>query len=612
MKKHIFYIAAVVFAAFSLQSCLDYTDPGAELNPDTSMDDDQIYQGAADSINYEIEISDEGVQEAMSTLSTSLRQALGGEYSIRGGKEADFPGAHAYQYLFSFGPDMYAQYFVSPHTNYLGGTLRSTYDKSKDFYGGPGGAMTYVKTTIVPLINRPEIDSIPEIKAINLLMYDFCAQEYADIYGPFPYVDNKANKTDYPFTYNDLRTIYVNIVANIDTIVKCLNYYEAGNRSSAYMKVVQQILENYTAFNNDIYNGRTGFDTWIRLANSLKLRMAMHIVKVDPEMAKEWAEEAVASGVIESHQEESVMSPMYMGFSHPLLTISGWGDIRLTASFESLLRSLNHPYITINDTNAGPTVFDTNNGDLTNEEAGTNLKSGTRVVGLRSGIHPGAEQAYAQNMFAGFSALSSEIWSFAPLYIMKWAEVDFLRAEGALRGWDMGGTAEFFYNRGIENAALYESMMGYTWYEDAMEEYMAQENPTDYTYVDPMGETPDMPSVTKIGVKWNDGESQETKLEKIITQKYIALFPYSNEPWVDLRRTGYPKLFPVLNPSDGDGSLSIGNESEQDASNIIRRMPFVYDTTPDENDVMNTGIPALGGEDLQGTRLWWDVDASNF
>ena len=611
MKKHIFYIAAVAFAAFGLQSCLDYTDPGAELNPDTETDTDEIFQGAADSINYQVEISDEGVKAAQTALSTSLRQALGGEYAIRGGKEADYPGPHAYQYQFSFGPDMYAQYFVSPHTTYLGGTLESTYDKSKDFYGGPGGAMGTVKTTIVPLINRPEIDSIPEIKAINLLMFDFCAQEYADVYGPFPYVDNKGNKTTYPFTYNDLRTIYVNIVANIDTIVKCLNYYE-NNRSAAYKKVVQQILEQNTAFNNDRFNGREGFDTWIRLANSLKLRMAMHIVKVDPEMAKEWAEEAVAGGVVESHEQESVMSPMYVGFTNPLLGISGWGDIRMTASFESLLRSLNHPYITVSDTKPSQAVFEMNNGDLINDAAGTNLKAGTRVVGLRSGVHPGAEQAYAQNMYAGFSALNAATWSFAPLYIMKWAEVDFLRAEGALRGWNMGGTAQSFYERGIENAALYESMMGETWYEDAISDYMSQENPVDYTYVDPMGVTPDMPSVTKIGVKWNDGDSRETKLEKIITQKYIALFPYSNEAWVDLRRTGYPKLFPVLNPGDGDGSLLLGNEYEQDATNIIRRMPFVYDSDPDQKDVEDTGIPALGGEDLQATRLWWDVDAPNF
>ncbi len=596
MRKTL-YIAALALGAAGLQSCLDYPDPGSELNPSTTTTSDVIYVGEADNIDYKKDISDRGAQDAATALATQISQALGGEYSMRGGKQADLPGAHAYQYQFSFGPDMYAQYFVSPHYKYLGGTLRSTYDLSKDFYGGPNGGFTLVKNAIVPLLNHPQVDSIPEIKAINLLLLDYSAQEVADIYGPFPYVDYKANKTEYPYTYNDLRTIYVNIEANIDSIVNCLRYYE-DNRSAAYKAVVQNILNNKTMVNLDFQMyGRTGFDTWIRLANSLKLRMAMHIVKVDPELARKWAEEAVADGVVESAEQQSLLAPMFCGFSNPLMQISGWGDIRLTASLESILASLNHPYLT--------NVFDTNNGELRNDDTGETLAKGARVVGLREGIHPGAEQDYAQNMMAGYSALkvNGDI-SMAPLYIMKWSEVDFLRAEGALRGWNMGGTAQFFYERGIENGDMCEPLMGSAWYRDAMDAYMAQETATDYTWHDPMGKTPDMPSVTKIGVKWNEGDSQETKLEKIITQKYLALFPYSNEAWVDMRRTGYPKVFPVLNTSDGDGSLRYGD--------LIRRMPFPGDDAPTKKDIETTGVPALGGADLQGTRLWWDVQGPNF
>ncbi len=596
MRK-ISFLAALAIGAAGVQSCLDYPDPGSELNPSTQTTSDVIYVGKADSINYKVEISDEGVKNAYATLNTNLSQALGGEYSMRGGKEASYPGAHAYQYQFSFGPDMYAQYFVSPHYKYLGGTLRSTYDLSKDFYGGPGGGFTLLKNAVVPLLNHPTIDSIPEIKAINLLLLDYSAQEVTDIYGPMPYIDFKANKTDYPYTYNDVRTIYVNIVANIDSIVNCLNYYE-GHRSAAYKKVVQSILDTKTAVNNDAtMYGRTGFDTWIRLANSLKLRMAMHVVKVDPVLAKTWAEEAVRGGVVESIEQQSVISPIGLGFDNPIMQISGWGDIRLTASLESILASLNHPFLT--------NVFAKNNGELRNDDTGESLAKGTKVVGLRSGVHPGAEQDYAQNMMAGYSALltNGEI-AYAPLYLMKWSEVDFLRAEGALRGWDMGGTAQFFYERGIKNGDICEPIMGSTWYSEAMEAYMAQETATPYTYHDPMGKTPDMESVTKIGVKWNDADDQETKLEKIITQKYLALFPYSNEAWVDLRRTGYPKLFPVLNPSDGDGSLKYGD--------IIRRMPFTGDDAPTKKDIETSGVPALGGPDVQATRLWWDVDCSNF
>ena len=64
------------------------------------------------------------------------------------------------------------------------------------------------------------------------------------------------------------------------------------------------------------------------------------------------------------------------------------------------------------------------------------------------------------------------------------------------------------------------------------------DTPVAYVYEDPMDDANNMVSVTKIGVKWNEGDDLETKLEKIITQKYISLFPYSYEAWSELRRTG--------------------------------------------------------------------------
>jgi hypothetical protein len=92
------------------------------------------------------------------------------------------------------------------------------------------------------------------------------------------------------------------------------------------------------------------------------------------------------------------------------------------------------------------------------------------------------------------------------------------------------------------------------------------------------------------------------KLEKIITQKYIANFPLGLESWTDLRRTGFPRIFPVLD-DDGDGSISEKNG----VIGLIRRIPFIIGDDSDKQDVINSGLKALGGSDLQGTRLWWDV-----
>ena len=196
----------------------------------------------------------------------------------------------------------------------------------------------------------------------------------------------------------------------------------------------------------------------------------------------------------------------------------------------------------------------------------------------------------------------------APLYLMKLSEVCFLRAEGAVRGWDMKGTAQQFYEQGIREGNVlnrFRPNLAYKKYEAALDKYMQIEKAEPFTYVDPTGNDADQVSKITVGVKWNDADDNEVKLEKIITQKYIAGFPNSLEAWVDIRRTGYPRLFPILNVADGDGSLKDGD--------IIRRLPFP--DTQDQatlKDVLSTGMNALGGVDKQATRLWWDVDKSNF
>ena len=70
----------------------------------------------------------------------------------------------------------------------------------------------------------------------------------------------------------------------------------------------------------------TNVETWIRFTIRL-LRMVMHIVKVDRPMAKEWAEEAVRDGVIESTDDEIGLRPMSLGMTHPLLEITNTWEI---------------------------------------------------------------------------------------------------------------------------------------------------------------------------------------------------------------------------------------------------------------------------------------------
>lgn len=593
MKKYILSVTYVVFAMIGLHSCMDFDNPGDEMTGNDEVQEDVVYHGKADHIDFKKEITEAGFVEAQKTLSSYLGQMIGAQYAMRGGKEGKVPESHAYQYEYSIMIDNYAGYFCVPHnfSHGDGGILYSTYAFNRKYNDGPNGGFIIVKNGLVPLLNHPQVDSIPEVKAMALLLYDYTSQEMADIYGPFAYIDYKENKESHPYTYNTVREIYTTIVDNIDTISACFKHY--ANRPAWYKTKMNSLLQQYDWITADY-----SIDTWNRFANSLKLRIAMHAVKVLPEKAKIWAEEAVAAGVIENTNQEVALKPSDIGFTNPLLQISEtWGDTRLNASFESILMSLKHPYAEY--------LFQKNSISLINiHDDKKILDANTRVIGLRAGVQMIGGQSTDNNPRVGYSRLiTGRETSQAPLYLMKVSEVDFLRAEGAIRNWDMGGSAQMFYERGIDNAGL-ENRGSSSQYATKVVMYKTLENAVDYTYTDPMDETNNITGCTKIGVKWNEGDSQETKLEKIITQKYIALFPYSYEAWTEVRRTGYPKLFPVLNTSDGDGSLNDGD--------LIRRMPFPGDTEAVQQDIATSGLKALGGTDQQGTRLWWDVEGPNF
>lgn len=616
-NSKIFVYAALALSAFGMQSCLDYDTPGDEFNANQTVVPPVISSGKADVIDYKKVISDEGVAEAIMALDDNIRTAQTGVYGIRGGKDGGAPVAHAYQFCYSLGPDNYVQYFCVPHYDfpYSNFTLRSTYDMCKGSIGGPGSGFSSAKLYIAPLLNTEKIDSVPELKAIFLTLFNYSAIENADLFGPMPYEEFKALRDKSPFKYNDVRTIYYGVKKNLDDAVACLKYYK-DNRSEAYKQELANVMYSYLTIVNDPYSKTwEDMEPWIRFANSLKLRMAIHMSGIEPETAKTWAEEAVRDGVITDVDNEVAIYPVFSGKDHPLVEITGWSDAVMGASFLNLLENLDHPYMKY--------LFTKNSVGLAKSPQaveGSSCPATTPAnsvyVGMRDGVAPGEGQAAANNPYCGYSMLDKAYLAQtqAPLFLMKCSEVYFLLAEGALRGWNMGGTAKQFYEQGIRNASLESRSFTGNKYNELVDDYLNVEAPKGIAYVDPQGLTPDMPSVTKIGVKWNEGDSPEVKLEKIITQKYIASFPYSYESWVDLRRVGYPKLFPILGVADSDGTIKAGDSKVQTKENIMRRIPWASDDPQTKEDIANTGLPALGegATDTQGQHLWWDNGASNF
>ena len=573
------------------------------------------------SLNYKRDISADELKQAVKEMRTQLGSALKAVYGMRGGKDGNPPAAHSYQFCYTFGPDCYVQYFCVPHYDfpYSNFTLHSTYDLCKGSIGGPGSSFYAMKSDMAPTLNASKIDDMPEIKAIYLTLFNYAAIENVDLFGPMPYYDHKTIREESPFVYDRAKDIYYQVKADIDAAIECFKYYK-DHRSEAYKEQIGSTIKSRVQLLSSDYADPSDLSVWIRFANSLKLRMAIHMSKVEPATAKQWAEEAVAGGVIENEADEIGFLPSLSGRDHPLIEIMGWNDIVMGASFINLLQNLDHPYMKYLFTK-NSIALEKSKQAVSGTSAPATTSEGTVFIGMRNGVTPGEGQAASTNPYCGYSTLDRTYFSVCnpPLYLMKVSEVNFLRAEGALRGWNMGGTAQSFYEQGIRTAYLEDRNFPIKEYVNYIDDYLNVDAPKGIAYVDPQGLTPDMPSVTKIGVKWNEGDSKETKLEKIITQKYIASFPYSYESWVDLRRTGYPKLFPILNTEHSDGTIKPGDPKVQTADNIMRRIPWVPDDSQTKEDINATGIPALSEDtnnkpatDTQMQRLWWDVDAPNF
>src|SRR3712207_7994694 len=63
------------------------------------------------------------------------------------------------------------------------------------------------------------------------------------------------------------------------------------------------------------------------------------------------------------------------------------------------------------------------------------------------------------------------------------------------------------------------------------------------------------PSPSTITVEWKEGDDVEKKLERIITQKYLAIYPDGQEAWSEWRRTGYPRQISPIRSEEHTSEL---------------------------------------------------------
>lgn len=491
---------------------------------------------------------------------------------------------YEYQLQQNLNADLYSGYLANP-TPFGGNNNNSTYALNDGWNNMAFKAgILYVMKPVSQIIASATEMGYKDYIALAKIIRVAAMHRVSDIYGPLPY--SKAMQGGQSVPYDSQESLYDQFFAELEESVNALTDFVDNDPAAAEQRIVQfdQMCEG-------------DYVRWIRFANTLRLRLAMRIVKVDPIKAKTIAEAAVAQkyGVLTSADKNIEVKSEKL--TNPLQVISfAYGDIRVGASYVSILSGYNDPRLAAT---VLPVGWFEKGGKPTDILDNKGMPTGNigKFVGIRQGAIIPDKSNYEMYSVINMDKKDKSSMRY-PLPIMKVAESYFLRSEGALRGWNMGGTAKELYEAGIQ-----VSFDDYGISPDKYSAYVANNSGVAADYVDPFNTGNNIAGLNKVTVMWDEAASNEIKLQKIITQKWIAMFPEGQEGWSEFRRTGYPKLFPVVD-NRSNGEIPEGE--------FIKRLPFTLDERNTNLEAVEEARKLLSGPDNAGTRLWWDVNAPNF
>ncbi len=416
--------------------------------------------------------------------------------------------------------------------------------------GAIGGAFSQLYITALNDLNEIiQINSTNTNKgeaanqiAIARILKAYTYQYMTDLWGPIPYFEalkGAANRTP---KYDAQKAIYADLLKELK-------------------EATAQIVEGEKAFGDADIIYHSDLKAWKKFANSLMLRVAMRMSDVEPALAKAEIEKA-ASAAFSENSDNAYFTclsgqPNNCRLNNDRVT-RGDADFCISnVLIDNTLNPLKDPRVAaFSDKNA--------NGNYKGRPYGQSF-------GVAAGEAPsiysqpsGAAAVLAGNGFKIYDVLAPD----AKATFMNYAEVCFILAEAKERGWNVAGTAQDWYNKGII-ASMNE------WGIDDAAAISAYLNQSTVKY-------------SVVPGNWQ---------QKIGVQKWIALYPQGLQGWSEWRRLDFDKLIAPV-----DGALS-------DLGNKAAPMRLTY---PQEEQTKNSvnyqdAIRQLGNKDDLKTRLWWDI-----
>jgi hypothetical protein len=418
--------------------------------------------------------------------------------------------------------------------------------------GADGAYSEQVKPIVDMVTTTTGVAKYNNLHQIGRIMKALIFERITDLYGDVPYSQagqGYYEKILFP-VYDKQQAIYTNLIAELQDATSKLN--PSGDKPSG----------------DAFYHGN--INEWQRFGNTLLLRVAMRLTKVDPATAKTVVQSIIGK-TMQSNADDAFLIHDATGGRPTVNRVSqvlqGGPEntyVKWSQTFINLLKGTNDPRLpVISVTNAviGVAGGDNTPADQKGQPNGYDL-SGT--PGLTLGSAPGF------TTLADYSCPSSYLTQLGtPTFILTYGESELLWADAAER-FGINGPAATHYNNGVTAAITYlgEYAAGAAVSASAAQTYLAA-NP----YV-----------------------AGTTGLQMINTQYWELTNTMMDfyESWSNWRRTGYPVLVPVNYP----GNATNGT--------IPRRFPYPLVEAANNPTNYTAAHNAVPGGDLLTGRVWWD------
>ena len=498
------------------------------------------------------------------------------------------PQQNRFQFWTNLTIDLYGGYFETPHNNFTNADMGENRGHSGGMYEV---YYLYVFNNTRRIIANCDENNQEGIAGTMRIVQVVGTMAATDAYGPLAYSSVINPVSDAEYAFDSQQKIYESMLDDLDKAISGLNSMDDVQKAT---------LATY-----DTWGGGDPA-VWVKIANTLKLRIALRLEKRMDEMKADGYDlKAIAASAAQNTLATYGKDIVIKDQSNELKRMFDWQDCAMNANLVTLMVGMNDPRL--------PLYMTKNTQDITNEK-GEVTPAGTKYCGVRFASdmpQKGSAGSYGYKM-------SQWVGDYAtPLPIFKAAESYFLLAEAALRGW-ISGDPKSYYEQGIRlsiaNEVAYKgSYAGIDKISDADINAYINGTTGQEKLVDPGNTSRNAKAVNKLGVKWDNAASNEDKLARIQTQKYIALFPLSNEAWAEQRRTGYPKFFTAqVNKSNGAVDTEEG----------VRRVIYSSNAYSTNANGVAGGIEILNKEntskkgingDKGGTHVWWDnANKGNF